>query len=568
MKIQKNAHRGRMAVLRRRWAAGGLLALLFVLCVFPIRLWMEGFSTLEIEYRVSAPTSLTAEVRSTDGAALSTQRALVGDGAWHCASFPCPLKDFSGFWLRFESAQAVEIRAVTLRTAGLRRAVYTGADFPYTILDAAEAETGADSWTLRPARAGATWRFSAPAQTAGRIKTAALACALAFAAAAALTYALLPRLQRLTERAGGPVTALAAVFLTALLLSLAQPFAGAGKLFFPTHEEDDFENRTLAERPVFDAAQPEAFPAQYETYLNDHIPFKQQLVGLYSSILYHCFHQSTDDAVLLGQDGWLFYDSAKKGDGDTLRDYAGEEPYSDAETTAAIDTVRALWETCKARGIPFAFLAPPNKSNIYGEYLPEGYTRAARQRMDALAAQFTRSGLPFLYPKSLLVEHKGVEPLYYKLDSHWNERGAYFAYRELYALLYGETLPPLVELSTAQETIGKGDLSKMAQISGMRDTLYTVGYRPEVSGEAVKESLGRDPFDFILRQEGAAERTVLLLRDSYAIALIPFLQKDHATLVSLRYSPALDIAALIDQYQPDAVILELVERNMPTLMNS
>lgn len=566
MRKRKAADTGGRAVLRHA-AGAGLLAFLFVLCVFPIRLWMDNFSTLEIEYRVSEPTTLTAEVRKTDGAALSTRRTLAGDGAWRCASFPCPLTDLAGFWLRFESTQAVEIRTAALRTAGLRRALYTGEEFPYTVLDAAEAEAGTESWTLRPARAGATWRFSAPAQTAGRIRLAALACVLALAAALALTRLLLPRLRRLTAEAGGAAVFLSGLFLTAILLSLAQPFAGAAQLFWPDDEEEDFENRTLAERPAFDAAQPEAFPAQYEAYLDDHIPFKQQLVGIYSSILYHCFHQSTDEAVLLGRDGWLFYDSVKKGDGDTMRDYTGEELYSDAESAAAVESVRTLWETCQAHDIPFAFLAPPNKSNIYGEYLPEGYTRAQTQRMDALAAQFAQSGLPFLYPKALLLAHKEGQPLYYKLDSHWNERGAYLAYRELYALLNGETLPPLDALSAVQETIGKGDLSKMAQISGMHDTLYTVGYRPELTGTAAKESLSRDPFDFILRREGAAERTVLILRDSYAIALLPFLQKDYATLVSLRYSPVLDLETLIDQYHPDAVLLELVERNMPILMN-
>jgi len=555
--------------LRARAAGAGVLVLLFLLCVFPIRLWMESFSTLEVEYRALADTALTAEVRRTDDAALSECRTLTGDGAWHTASFPCPLGNISGLWLRFESEQPVDIRAVTIRTAGFRRVSFGTEEFLYTVLDAVGTQREDTFWTLCPEKAGATWRFSVPEQMTGRGKTALLACLLALAAAAVLTRALLPRLRRLTAQAGGAAVCLAAVFAAAVLLPLAQPFAPAAALFLPfDEEEDDFENRTLAEKPVFDFTQPEAFPAQYETYLNDHIPFKQQLVGLYSSILYHGFHQSADEAVLLGRDGWLFYDSAKKGDGDTMRDYTGEAPYSDAEMASAAEAVRALWEICEAHDLPFAFLAAPNKSNIYGEYLPEGYTRAAVQRMDVLAAYLEHSGLPFLYPKSLLLEHKGGEPLYYCLDSHWNERGAYLAYRELYALLYGETLPQLDELAVKQETIGKGDLSKMAQIFGLRDTLYTVGYRPEVTGAYSKEKLSRDPFDFIIRQEGAAERTALMLRDSYAIALIPFLQKDYSTLVSLRYNADYDLEALIAQYQPDVVILELVERNMPVLMES
>lgn len=559
-------------VFSRGLAAAGLLALCFLLCVFPIRLIMESFSSLEIEYRTASNTSLTAEIRTADGASLSASRALTGDAAWHTASFPCPTDGWTGFWLRFADSKPLDIRSITLRTAGICRAIYTEEDFPYTVLDSAEADPGAKPswpvsgyWTLRPQKAGATWRFSSPLEMAGRGKTALLACLLALAAALVLTRVLLPRLRTLVRREGGAAVCLAGVFLTALLLPLAQPFAASARLFLPSDEEDDpFENRTLTAKPAFDAAQLDAFPSQYEAYLDDHIPFKPQLVGLYSTILYHCFGQSADDAVILGRDGWLFYDSAKKGDGDTVGDYTSDTPYSDAQMDAIAQTVRTMQDVCSARGIPFAFLSAPNKSNIYGEYLPDSFSRAERQRMDILADFLTESGLPFLYPKSLLLAHKGDAPLYYKLDSHWNERGAYLAYRELYALLYGESLPELDALSVSAERIGKGDLSKMAQISGMQDTEYTVGYRQELT-EVVKESLSRDPFDFIIRQEGAANRTALILRDSYAIALIPFLQKDYATLVSLRYSAAYDLDALIDQYQPDVVILELVERGITAL---
>ena len=62
--------------------------------------------------------------------------------------------------------------------------------------------------------------------------------------------------------------AVCAVFLVILILpSLLFPFIKSNI------DTTNYENRVLAERPELDPLEIEKFPALYESYYNDHLPF-------------------------------------------------------------------------------------------------------------------------------------------------------------------------------------------------------------------------------------------------------------------------------------------------------
>ena len=77
----------------------------------------------------------------------------------------------------------------------------------------------------------------------------------------------------------------------------------------------NYENRTLAEKPVFRLNEYDQYPKAYEAYLNDTLPFRDQLIQLNSRINYFGFRKASNENVIVGKEGWLFYDGKDDGEG-------------------------------------------------------------------------------------------------------------------------------------------------------------------------------------------------------------------------------------------------------------
>ena len=72
-------------------------------------------------------------------------------------------------------------------------------------------------------------------------------------------------------------------------------------------DTENYENRNMGSKPELTLENYKTFPQEYESYYNDNIPFRNQLIRLNSSIDYFLFKQSPNKNVSLGKEGWLFY---------------------------------------------------------------------------------------------------------------------------------------------------------------------------------------------------------------------------------------------------------------------
>lgn len=87
-------------------------------------------------------------------------------------------------------------------------------------------------------------------------------------------------------------------------------------------DEENRENRNENEKPIFSPDNMETYPSDYEAYYNDHIPFRNTLIKMNSYLDYYVFHESPNQDVVVGKDGWLFY--AGKEDGVPIRQAVGK----------------------------------------------------------------------------------------------------------------------------------------------------------------------------------------------------------------------------------------------------
>ena len=332
-------------------------------------------------------------------------------------------------------------------------------------------------------------------------------------------------------------------------------------------DDENYENRSIAERPVFSLDTIEDYPAAYETYYNDHLPFRNQLIQLNSRIEYYIFQHSSNQSVIKGKDGWLFYNNLL--DDNSVEAYKGMKLFTEEELNCISNNLVQTQKVLQEEGITFVLFIAPNKERIYMENMPDYYGDAAeiypvKQLVDYLREN-TDICVVYPYEELLEAKEKYDQRLYYRLDTHWNYIGAYVGTCALMEAL-GCDMPPLEELTVTETEPTICDLADMINLrkSLNRDADYVLaGYdtyhlvtdKHDMTGEYIYHCEG----------EGADKRKLFMLRDSFADAMDDFVASRFNSSYMIHYS---NYSPLMVEYEkPDIFVYETVERRVRELLN-
>ena len=96
--------------------------------------------------------------------------------------------------------------------------------------------------------------------------------------------------------------------------------------------------------------------------------------------------------VIGGSDGWLFYRATKYGT-DSIGDYEGTNLYTLQELDAISKSVLKAQNELEKKGIKVVFFIPPNKENVYSEFMPDTYSHADVSRSDLLIECLKEKGI-------------------------------------------------------------------------------------------------------------------------------------------------------------------------------
>lgn len=186
------------------------------------------------------------------------------------------------------------------------------------------------------------------------------------------------------------------------------------------------DNRTLAPFPKINSLRELKFlPKLSENYVNDRFGLRKQLIYFNSLVRYKVGLSSTRD-VVIGKDGWLFYTADK-----LMEQHSGADIFTPRELESWVAQMEADRNWLAKRGVAFYILVSPDKNTIYPEKLPD-YPRGRVTRFDQVVERLKHSDLEFIDPREALFRAKASgEMVYTPGDSHWNERGAFEAYRLL-----------------------------------------------------------------------------------------------------------------------------------------
>lgn len=354
------------------------------------------------------------------------------------------------------------------------------------------------------------------------------------------------------------------IFLT-ILFSLFIGGILVGSLLAPDQEFSELENRYLQTPPKLSLENLESgkFMEDAEDYVNDHVIGRDFWVAL-KAWSERLSDKQENNGVYFGKE-------------DTLLNRLDEPDYDTLMTSAGYvnDLVYNL-------NVPVYFGIIPSSTEIWSDRLPAGAPTADEKTIIDDLYDTVQTFTIDMY--SALEEHKDEE-IYYRTDHHWTSLGAYYGYTGL-ATALGYTPVPLNDYTeTVRSTEFYGTVFSSSGVRWVRpDTISTyvpddgitvASHTYDNKGNPVEEPRqlydtsflsvkdkysmflgGNQPLGVVKNANNPDGPRLLIIRDSYADSLVPFLTPHFSEihLLDLRYYK-LSIADYIAQNGIDQALV-------------
>ncbi|CAN7396679.1 hypothetical protein LJR225_002506 [Phenylobacterium sp. LjRoot225] len=356
-----------------------------------------------------------------------------------------------------------------------------------------------------------------------------------------------------------------------LTLACAAVLAAGFLLPIAVSEPRVDENRKLAKVPpaprTWSALA--AWPAAMDAYVADNFPARKQLIAALNYLRYRV-GVSGSDRVLIGRDGWLFYEG-----GDHFAPARNVPAFSDADARLWLQELAGRTEWLKARGVSYLVLAGPDKEVIESQHAPAWYDGPDLNRPALLLTRLnaTAQAGAIVYPGPVLQQQArwGLE-VYNPYETHWTGLGAYVAYVQVMQRLAAEGVTdgprPLEAFREVSDDPTKPrNLSQMLGIASFVDADYPQFFDPALTPNTIWLTPKRVWTAPQVIETGQAGKPVLLMvRDSFSLAVLPFLEGHFSRVVLVHHQDGKWRPDLIAQYKPDVVISEVIESGLPVIM--
>lgn len=314
-----------------------------------------------------------------------------------------------------------------------------------------------------------------------------------------------------------------------------------GVLFFifPKKEYSANENRYLVKAPVISlrSITDGDYMDDVKEYLTDHFPFRDFWVSLHSSYE-ELSGKAKINGIYLGKDHYLIGEYSQPG-----------------STGRIITTLNKFSDSIREydRDVNLNLMLIPNAITVYSDKLPALAT--GPDQMDTLREIYDSTSINNIDVVDKLNDLKNDYDLYYKTDHHWTSYGAYVGYCTFCESVGIE--PAALDYFTAENVtddfhgtlsakvnrfVENGDVitvfndpNAVLNVSYedtevVTDTLYNFDYL----NERDKYSLFLDnlhPLITITNENSTTDRVLMLVKDSYANCMVPFLVHDYAKII-------------------------------------
>lgn len=229
-----------------------------------------------------------------------------------------------------------------------------------------------------------------------------------------------------------------------------------------------------------------------------------------------------------------------------------------------------LAQAAETTNTSVALLIGPNKSSIYPEFLPSEIEPSAARYVSYFTQQLEAiPNLTVIDPvEDLRLAKEGSGLLYFKTDTHWNNKGAFFAFSTMAERMGW----PILDLSFEAGEPHSGDLVGISQLD---DFPVAIGDNWQIEWDSDPDlefkplpnlpetSFVRD--EIVTNKSPLSEQTVWVIGDSFTNAVAPYIDATFAEVhylghwdSKLRTLPKKLLAA---KEKPNLIIVVRVERS-------
>jgi alginate O-acetyltransferase complex protein AlgJ len=337
------------------------------------------------------------------------------------------------------------------------------------------------------------------------------------------------------------------------------------------------ENRKMAAKPVMDFTYLDPYPAKYEKFYNDNFSIRSIMVKYFNLLNIEFFKKSPlPDKVVIGKDNWLFM--AEK----ELDSYQGLKRFSEEELEAFNKEFEYRIDYLKERNCKYYFMVAPIKANIYSEYMPSTIFQVKKQswgeQLNEYLEKNSRCKPVNVY--DFLREKKDEELVYFKLDNHWNQLGAFYCAQEFFKRLkvdFPDTkIPSLEDYTITKTEITNGNIvSMLSNIGGYSDIAIKLEPRAGFKAKDVKAAgypvIPGFPYpgeyEFDKEVPGSSQPRIVIIADSYGKNIFPFIADNFSRSVKIfdawQYKLNEDV---VNAEKPDVVLVIALESNLRSLL--
>ena len=348
------------------------------------------------------------------------------------------------------------------------------------------------------------------------------------------------------------------LFLSCFLLLTLAPIP-VFSLFKEQIGYKNTENKAAADFPDLRLDNYTTFPKRFEEWLSDNLPFKTQFIEMYRGFQLRSGMDFEQSDVIRGEADNLFYRV-------TVENYKGIQRFSDEELASIRDNLSGFFHMMENQGTECLFYIAPDKEQVYSRYMPERIRRVSEESRGDQTAAWLREKLrqPVLYPKAELTILSQSDPVYFDTDTHWNELGGYIAAGQIKAAFTQQE----AALTVPDYQYYNEDGKDLAMILGLSDLI------PEKNAVMIDFDDGiktrkRETLDYGRIQRFTSDapnhKKLMIIGDSFSEYFMrsAIHEVDEVLFITYGQLSLIDFEA----EAPDYVVVMLVERNLPFLLN-
>ena len=344
------------------------------------------------------------------------------------------------------------------------------------------------------------------------------------------------------------------IFIICFITIISIPLIG-------TKETESLENRTLTELPTWRWSNVWVYFSDYQKYFSDRFAYRNTLINFYGKLKIETLDMKPiSNKVAIGKDGYLFF---------CEKDYLNKiaTPLSQTELQQFNYNLVIIKQWFKKHQIDYYLTIPPVKSQIYTEFLSEYLSVKTKfSRLDQVVNYLKNNNHLISYNKELK-EAKKLKEIYYKTDTHWNENGAFIAYKKIINSINNYKIEPLKlnQFTIAKENNQTGDLKDMLGFNSSFSRNY-YNYKvtnatnlPELTFESTPNNISNN-LEIWEKPQKENDLKLFVVRDSFTEHLKTFLSLHFDRSVYV-WQPNLPIQKIAEE-KPDIIIHEILSRFM------